>query len=191
MSLQIIDIVILVVLVSGAIAGFARGLIKQVASLAGLVIGLVAARMLYATVADMLQPVIGGSMSLAQVISFVLIWLAIPLFFALLANVITKAMEAIKLGWLNRITGAAFGLVKYLLIICLGIAVLDFVDKDSLLIGEKTKTTSALYRPCKALTTYMVPFAEDYIHKQIEKSIENRQTDPQKESESGVSGDLL
>ena len=42
------------------------------------------------------------SMTVAQVLAFVLIWLAVPLLFSLVASLLTRAMEAVSLGWLNN-----------------------------------------------------------------------------------------
>ena len=47
-------------------------------------------------------------MTFAQILAFVVIWVVVPLLFLLVASLLTKAMEAISLGWLNRWLGAGF-----------------------------------------------------------------------------------
>ena len=84
--MTVIDIVILVILAAGAIMGFSKGFIKQLASLLGLVVGLLAARALYGQLAEKLCPTVTQSLGVAQVLAFVLIWLAVPLIFALVAS---------------------------------------------------------------------------------------------------------
>jgi len=101
-----IDIIILVILGAGAIVGFAKGFLRQLAGLLGLVAGLLIAKALYATVAERIFLPLTDSLTVAQGIAFVIIWLAVPLAFLLLALLLTKAMEAVSLGWVNRLLGA-------------------------------------------------------------------------------------
>ena len=80
-----IDIIILVILGAGAIVGFAKGFLRQLAGLLGLVAGLLIAKALYATVAERIFLPLTDSLTVAQGIAFVIIWLAVPLAFLLLA----------------------------------------------------------------------------------------------------------
>mgnify|MGYP000473615664 CR=1 FL=1 len=107
--MAIIDIIILVAFGLGAIIGFMKGFVKQLASLLGLIVGLLAAKALYASLAVKLCPTLTDSMTVAQVLAFVLIWLAVPLLFSLVASLLTRAMEAVSLGWLNHWLGAGLG----------------------------------------------------------------------------------
>ena len=104
-----LDIILLSVIALGVVLGFLRGALKQLASLLGLVVGLLAARALYASVAERVFSHVTDTPSVAQLLSFVAIWLAVPLLFWLAATLLTKMMEAVSLGWLNRLLGAVLG----------------------------------------------------------------------------------
>ena len=104
-----IDIIILVIVGAGTVVGFMKGFLRQLAGLLGLIVGLLAAKALYATVAERVFLSITDSLTLAQGIAFVTIWLAVPVGFLLLAMLLTKAMEAVALGWVNRLLGALLG----------------------------------------------------------------------------------
>ena len=80
--MAIIDIIILAAFGLGAIIGFMKGFVKQLASLLGLIVGLLAAKALYASLAVKLCPMLTDSMTVAQVLAFVFIWLAVPLLFS-------------------------------------------------------------------------------------------------------------
>ena len=88
-----IDIVILIVLGVGAIVGFTKGFLKQLAGLLGLVAGLLIAKALYATVAERFFLPLTDSLTVAQGIAFVVIWLAVPLAFLLLATLLLKRWQ--------------------------------------------------------------------------------------------------
>ena len=76
-----IDIIILIVIGAGAIVGFVKGFIRQLASILGLIVGLLAAKALYASLAEKLCPTVTDSMTVAQVLAFIMIWIAVPLIF--------------------------------------------------------------------------------------------------------------
>ena len=67
-----IDIVILIIVGAGAIVGFIKGFIRQLASILGLIVGLMAAKALYASLAEKLCPTVTDSMTVAQVLAFIM-----------------------------------------------------------------------------------------------------------------------
>ena len=78
-------------------------------------------------------------MTVAQVLAFIAIWIAVPLAFALIASLLTKAMEAVSLGWLNRWLGFRAGSVKVSLLVSLLIGVIEFIDEDNTLLDQTKK----------------------------------------------------
>ncbi|MGN0036087.1 MAG: CvpA family protein [Bacteroidaceae bacterium] len=152
-----LDYILLAFLGAGALLGLYKGFIKQLATLLGLVVGLVIAKALYVPLAEKLCPTVTQSMDVAQIIAFALIWVAVPLAFTLVASLFTRAMEAISLGWLNRLLGFALGLLKYVLVVSLCINVLEFADTDGLLLSEETKQASRLYYPLKHFVGVVFP----------------------------------
>ena len=107
--MHVIDIIILVLIGIGVIQGLMKGSIKQLAQIVGFVAGLLLARGLFSTVAEQLAPALGTSITIAQILSFILIWVAVPIGCSLIASVLTKALDVINLGWLNRLAGAMLG----------------------------------------------------------------------------------
>ncbi len=156
-----IDIVILIVLVAGAIVGFTKGFLKQLAGLLGLVAGLLIAKALYATVAERFFLPLTDSLTVAQGIAFVVIWLAVPLAFLLLATLLTKAMEAVALGWVNRLLGAGLGLLKSALLVSLLICVVEYIDSDNTLLKRTKKQESVLYYPMEKFAGIFLPAARE------------------------------
>ncbi|MBQ8673816.1 MAG: CvpA family protein [Bacteroides sp.] len=162
-----LDIIIIAFPVLGALIGLSKGLLKQLASLLGLVVGLLVAKMLYMQLAEKILPLLGdGHMTAAQILAFAAIWIAVPILFALLASLLTKALEIISLGWLNRLFGAALGAVKYGLLACILIGLLEFIDADNTLVEQTTKQQSVLYYPMNHLSGMILPVAEE-VSKQI------------------------
>lgn len=162
-----IDIIILVLVGVGALIGFIKGFIKQLASILGLIIGLLAAKALYVTVAERVFSKITDSMTFAQVLAFVVIWLVVPLLFLLVAALLTKAMEAVSLGWLNRWLGAGLGALKFMLLASLLICVIEFIDSDNTLIRKTIKQDSVLYYPIESFAGIFFPAAKEVTEQYI------------------------
>ena len=93
--MHVIDIIILVLIGIGVIQGLMKGSIKQLAQIVGFVAGLLLARGLFSTVAEQLAPALGTSITIAQILSFILIWVAVPIGCSLIASVLTKALDVI------------------------------------------------------------------------------------------------
>lgn len=155
--MEVIDIIILGLIGIGVIQGVMKGFLKQLCMIAGLVAGLLLARALFGVVAEKLAPALGSSITIAQILSFILIWVAVPIACGLIASILTKALDVIHLGWLNRLLGALFGAVKVMLLVGLGIYVLEYIDPKDEFISQTKKEASVLYSPVKEFTDMFFP----------------------------------
>ena len=158
-----IDIIILAMIGVGVIMGLMKGFVKQMASIVGLIAGLLMARALFGIVAERLAPVLGTSTTVAQVLAFILIWVAVPLGFAL-----TKALDAVHLGWLNRWLGSGLGALKYMILIGLAIHVIEYIDPNNELISATKKKESVLYYPMRDLSGIFFPVFKNVTEQLIE-----------------------
>ncbi len=162
-----LDYAILILTGIGALLGLYKGFIKQLAALTGLIIGLLLAKALYVPLAEKMNTFLGQSLTVAQIIAFILIWLAVPLAFTLIGALLSKLMEAVSLGFINRLLGMGLGILKYVLIVSLAINLLEFFDSSNVLINESRKQESALYYPLKNLVGTIFPtisrMAQQYI----------------------------
>ena len=84
-------------------------------------------------------------------------WLAVPLLFSLVASLLTRAMEAVSLGWLNHWLGAGLGALKYLLLTSLLIGVIEFIDGDNTLISKTKRKNQCYIILWKSLPGYSFP----------------------------------
>ena len=159
--MEVIDIIILILIGVGVIQGLMKGSMKELASVVGFVAGLLLARALFGTVAEQLAPALGTSITVAQILSFILIWVAVPIGCSLVASVLTKALEVVHLGWLNRLAGAMLGAVKMMLLVGIGIYVLEYIDPKSEMVSKTTKKASVLYTPMKELVDQCLPVVKD------------------------------
>lgn len=150
--MQTIDIIIAVLLAIGFIGGLRDGLVKQVAGLAGLIVGLLVGRTMYMPVGSWLRGVFGSSTEVAHIVAFLLILVIVPLLFAFVGWLISKFLSAISLGWLNRLLGSIVGALKYTLFVGVIITGIEMFDKEDSLISKEYKSVSKLYYPIHHIT---------------------------------------
>lgn len=118
-----IDWAILAILVISVVTAAREGLVVEVFSLAGLVVGLLLASWDY----QKLTPWVGSwvhSVALAQALAFLLIALGVMLAAALAGKFIRWSVKSIGLGWADRVAGAAFGLVKGCVLVTIAVMVI-------------------------------------------------------------------
>ena len=130
-----IDIIVPLVLILGTVMGWKKGFVGTVCSFVGLFVGLVVAYLLYQVAGAWLAPALGGNFSLACLIGFGLIWIAVPLALNFAGSMATHVLDAIPvIGKLNAMAGALIGFIKYFLLTCCVVNVLIF----SGIIGPET-----------------------------------------------------
>ena len=121
-----LDIFFLVILTFTSVYGLFKGLIKEVSSIVGLVLGIIAANQYYQPLGATLGDMSVGS-PYAGIIAYLAIFAAV-LFAAISIGVILKKLLKISmLGWVDKLAGGIFGFLKGTLIICVLMLILTFV----------------------------------------------------------------
>ena len=113
---MLIDFIFLVLMIIACIKGFRKGFIIALFSVIAFIVGLAAAIKLSAVVAGMLQGHFNSTGKWLPVISFLLVFVLVAWLVNLGATMIQKTFEAVMLGWINRLAGAAFYMVLYSII---------------------------------------------------------------------------
>lgn len=117
--MNFIDILIILALLLFAVKGFLKGLVREVCSLLGLIMGSWAAFKYYPFLGSALRPYIHLPQTVATIVSFVLIFLVVGLLFFLLGHLLTAMFKIAMLGGVNRMGGVVFGLLQGGLVLCI------------------------------------------------------------------------
>jgi membrane protein required for colicin V production len=112
-----LDIGILVILAMFLIKGVLRGLLKEICSLLGLILGGVFAFTFHLPLAQFLQDSFHLPAQLCVWGSFLAIFLLMVLLFAVLGFVLNRFVKLVFLGGFNRLAGAIFGIVQGVVIL--------------------------------------------------------------------------
>ncbi len=150
-------ILIIVFVLVGALVGFSRGALKQLASLAGIIIGLVLAVTAYDKFGKILADFTGAEQSMADIIAFVGIVILFPIVLGWVATLLTKAFKAIHLNFINRLAGAVIGMAGYLLILSVAFNIYDFIKSRGGLHTDQLGQRSELFYKVKHASQRFVP----------------------------------
>ena len=132
--MNLFDISIILILIYGLVRGVFRGLVRELSSIVGVLGGFYAAYTYYPHVAKSLSPWISNP-SYLNILSYLLIFSGVVLVVGILAVIIKYLLNIAYLGWVDRICGALFGLVKGALVTCVVFIVLTaFLPKGAPLI---------------------------------------------------------
>lgn len=107
-QMPITDIISLSLLLYGAVMGLRNGLIKELASTAGFLVGIYIVWKYHCELGD-------------NILLCLLVWILVPVVFGLLASLVTKFLDFTIIGGLvNRVLGAVVGTCKWgLLVLCI------------------------------------------------------------------------
>ena len=119
--MNLVDILIWLILAGFVVKGFTKGLVRQICSLAGFLIGGWAAIKYHLYLAEASRHIIHLPPYLATILSFILIFLLIGLLFLLLGHILTVMFKIILLGGVNRAGGVVLGFLEGAFIVCIAL----------------------------------------------------------------------
>lgn len=144
------DLIIAIPLLWGAIMGFKKGLILELASLAGLFLGIWGSMRFSEMMGNYLSEWLSISASLISLISFVLTFAIIVIAVYLLAKLIDKSLKIVSLGLLIRISGAIFGMLKYALILSVLLYTFEAINNRWEIVEKEKYQTAYSYKAISA-----------------------------------------
>ena len=130
-SMNPFDIIIIVILGYSLVRGIFRGLVKEVSSIVGVLGGFYAAFTYFTMLAKLLSGLIKETAYL-NILSFLIIFCSVLIIVGILGVIIKYLLNIAFLGWVDRIGGVCFSLVKGILIASvLFITLTAFLPKGS------------------------------------------------------------
>ena len=159
-----IDISILIIIGAGFVFGLFKGLVRELASLVAIVLGIYGAKFFSSLLVPFFINLLGVSEKVAQPLSYVVLFVAIVVALLVLARTIDKVFDAVSLGGLNKFLGGVFGALKYALIISVLINVFEPLNQKFRFMSEEKQQNSVTYRPLLNLAPDLWDEATQYRH---------------------------
>jgi membrane protein required for colicin V production len=155
--MNFLDLLLLIPVVWLCIRGFSKGFIIELASLIGMVLGILAAWYFSGYVIDYLKDYFTLTERVLRIIAYVVIFLAVMLVVYLIGKAIEKVAEVVMLGWLNKLLGAIVGLAKGIVLVGIILFIFEKADPNNKVIKPHVKEKSMFYQPVMEVVHFVVP----------------------------------
>ena len=164
--MNVLDIILLVILIPAVIQGFRKGLIAQLVSLLSVILGVWLSFRCSDLVCGWILPYLGDvSPAVVQVIAFVVIMLAVAAGLYLVGKLIQAGLKLVLLGWVDKLFGMVFSLLKAGLLIGLLIILFSTINDKLELVSPEVLDKSILYTPIKNIAYAVFPFFKELLVK--------------------------
>lgn len=145
--MSFIDIIIILFLLWGAIEGFLKGLIIEVATLASLILGVYLAIRYSPYTEEILRDFLNVTSRYIAYVALAVTFVVVVSGVYVIGKLLTKLVDILTLGWVNKFIGSVFGIVKYMVIVCVLLLILDAVNSKFEFLSEETLQKSKLFFP--------------------------------------------
>lgn len=158
MGLSTIDIILSIPLAFGLIKGLWKGFVQEITSIVALVAGIIVAYFFSSLLQPYVKALFEVSTKNSEIIAFVAAFAGVYILVSLLGKMISKLLDFIALGSIDHILGGVFGLLKYVTIICIVLALINLLPPENLPNWYKNEEGSVLLPLLKEAAKAMVAF---------------------------------
>ena len=144
-----IDLILLVPIIWFVVQGFRKGFVIEFASLVALILGIYAALYFSGYAADFLVNNIGMGPKYVPVVSFIITFIVIVFLVYSIGKLLEKIIDMVALGFVNKVAGGVFGLLKGAVMISIVIMIISHFNAD--FISPEKKARSMLYTPIEGI----------------------------------------
>jgi len=152
-----IDAIIVIILILAAVRGFINGFVKEVASLLALILGIWGAIKFSSFTAEKLYDYFDLTGKYVGIMAFIITFILIVIAIHFLGMLVDKLMKAIALGFVNRLVGIVFAVLKSVLIMSVIFVVLNAVDSHRHFLPKDKIEKSFLYNPISDIAPAIFP----------------------------------
>ena len=154
----ILDLVFAIILAWSAYRGFSKGFILQLSTLAALILGIFGAIELSDFTADLLKDNFNIGTQYLHIIAFAVTFIIIVIGVHLLARLIEKLVQAVALGFINRVLGIVFGVAKVAFVISIILVLINKANDKYNFLPEEKVEQSLLYEPLSQFAPMIFPY---------------------------------
>lgn len=167
--MNVLDTIIAIPLVYLLYKGYRRGLIFELSSLLGVVLGCWAAVHFSQYVSEVLGLKGDGAVLVAFFITFV----AVLLISILLGKCVKGLFKAMKFGFLDKLAGALLGFLKAICIVGVILSYVVLIDQHEQVLKPTVKERAVLYRPVYKVGNRLTESLNTYVsQRRYERAID-------------------
>jgi len=155
--MNFLDIILVALLLFAFIRGLIKGFFVEIASLVALIAGVFGALHFSDFAADFLREKVSWDDNYISLTAFSITFIIIVITITMLGKALTKIASFAFLGWLNKLLGGIFALLKSVLILSIVLLLFSKVNNTIPFVENKILEESYFYEPIKEFTLMIYP----------------------------------
>jgi membrane protein required for colicin V production len=160
----LLDIILGVLLAFALYKGIRNGLFIELASLISLIVGIYFAIKFSSFMKEILSRFVHWNPNTIQVVAFVLTSIVIVVGISIVAKILTQVTDLAFLGWINKLGGGLFRVLKTVLIVSIVFTVFEKINYHNFLAKKETLDNSLFYNPIQKTAGYIFPSIKNWYH---------------------------
>jgi len=161
--MNILDIILLICFIPAVVQGIRKGFISQAISIVSLIVGIWLSARFASAVSVWIGQWITASGQVLEIVAFALILILVFIALGAIGKLLEATIRLVMLGWLNRLLGVVFALLKTMLVVGLVIMAFNSLNVTFGFVKEEVLNQSMLYPPLKNLANDVFPYLRDMI----------------------------
>lgn len=142
--------------------GLRNGLFVELSSLVSLILGIYFAIKFSSFAKEILTRCVHWNPKTIQIVAFILTFVLILICISLLAKFLTRMANFAYLGWINKLGGGFFRIIKTVLIISVCLNLFEKINLDNTFAKKETLDKSMFYRPIQKTARFIYPSIEKW-----------------------------
>ena len=172
--MNLLDIIIIVPIIYFGYKGLSRGLVLELASLIGLILGIYIAVHFSFYTENILANTFHLTGKYLPIVSFIVTFIVVILVIYLLGKITEKLLDLVALGFFNKLLGLVFGVLKGAVLLSVVFFVINTFDVNEKLIKPKAKENSFLYGPVAKIVPSILPWLNLDKYKQKKEEMKEK-----------------
>jgi len=182
LNMNWIDLIIVIILGISLIRGFTEGFVREAASLAALILGIWGAIRFSTLTAGKLYDWFDMTGQYVGIIAFLVTFGIIVVLIHFVGIFVDKIVKAVSLGFLNRLLGLVFGLLKSALILSVFFVILNAIDARRPFLPKEKIEESMFYNRISDFAPALFPvIGEGDFRKSFDRIKKKPDTEPEPE----------
>jgi membrane protein required for colicin V production len=165
--MSFIDIIFTGLLGYAFYKGIKNGLFVELASLVALLAGIFIALKFSGFAKSILENNGTWNPKYIEIIAFALTFIAVVAAIHLSAKLLTKIASFAFLGWINKLAGAVFSMIKTILALSIVILLFEKINVNNRIAKQETLDNSMFYNPIKEVSEFVYPQIEAFYEKSV------------------------
>jgi membrane protein required for colicin V production len=140
--------------------GIKNGLFVEIASFVSLLLGIYLAIKFSSFMKEIIMKHVSWNPNTIQVVAFILVFILVVIGIYFLAKILTGIADFAFLGWINKLGGGFFRILKTVLIVSIFIALFEKINFNNTFAKKETLDKSIFYNPIKKVAAFVYPSIE-------------------------------